>query len=55
MGYDMGLNVFCPEAPLPQPVAELTCVHTLMCCERTSVSLQSGKEPRTLCSMRMPL
>ena len=30
-GFVWGLSVYCPEAPLPQSMAEPTYVHTLMC------------------------
>ena len=54
MGYCWGLSVYCAEAPLPRFIAYSTCVHTLMCFLYICL-LQSGKDPRTLCSLRMPL
>ena len=56
MGYGWRLSIYCPEVVLPQSMAYPTCVHTLVCfVVRTFVSFQSGKDPRTLCSVRMPL
>ena len=31
MGYGWGLGVYYSEAPLTKSMAQLTCVHTLMC------------------------
>ena len=54
MGYCWGLSVCCAEAPLPRFMAYSTCVHTLMFFLYILL-LQSGKDPRTLWSLRMPL
>ena len=31
LGYGRGQSVYSPEAPLPESMAQPTCVHTLMC------------------------